>query len=267
MTKHSPIKLNGMVLPPQTIAAEAQHHPAPTPAAAFRAAARALIVRILLLEEARRLGISAEPEFEAPGKQELDEEALIRALIEDKVPMQLPDEKACRDLYDSQPERFRARDLFEVSHILFAAPPRDTEAREKALARASAAIAELAAAPDRFEAIARAQSDCESRANGGRLGQLSEGHIVPEFQEAFAALNEGEISAVPVKTKYGAHVVRLDARATGKILPYEYTREQIAAYLGEQQWRQRVAQYIGDLVANANVEGLEFGLQAGEIAA
>ena len=39
MASHPPIKLNGVVLPPHMIAAEAQHHPARTPAAAYKAAA------------------------------------------------------------------------------------------------------------------------------------------------------------------------------------------------------------------------------------
>ena len=51
MAPRPSIKLNGVVLPPHMIAAEAQHHPSQTPAAAFQAAARALIIRTLLLEE------------------------------------------------------------------------------------------------------------------------------------------------------------------------------------------------------------------------
>src|SRR3569623_1626804 len=76
------IKLNGVALPPQMIAAEAQHHPARTPAAAFQAAARALIIRTLLLEEAARQGLEATPQIIAEGKRETVEEARIRQLLE-----------------------------------------------------------------------------------------------------------------------------------------------------------------------------------------
>src|SRR5690242_12027106 len=101
MAPRTQIKLNGVVLPPHMIAAEAQHHPAKTPAAAFQAAASALIIRTLLLEEANRLNIKAEPEIMSPGKRETIDEARIRVLIEKNVPVFEPDEKQCREYYDA----------------------------------------------------------------------------------------------------------------------------------------------------------------------
>ena len=68
MAARPSIKLNGVLLPPQMIAAEAQHHPSRTPAMAYQAAARAIIIRTLLLEEAQREAITAEAELVSPGK-------------------------------------------------------------------------------------------------------------------------------------------------------------------------------------------------------
>lgn len=267
MALRPPIKLNGVVLPPHMIAAEAQHHPSRTPAGAFCSAAQALIIRTLLLEEASRRGISAAPEFVAPGKRELDDEARIRRLIEEKVPVAEPDEIRCRAFYDADPSRFRGPDLFEASQILFRADPRDGKAVAAAAARARAVIAELAEAPGLFETIARERSECDSRANGGRLGQITSGETVLEFEQALRDLAEGEISPRPVKTPFGAHVLRLDARAGGQTLPYDYARDRIAAYLAEKEWRQNVGGYIRRLVDAAQIEGLEMSPAAfGEVA-
>jgi len=257
MAPRPPIKLNGVVLPSHMIAAEAQHHPAHTPAAAYQAAARALIVRTLLLEEAKREGIVAEPELIAPGKRELDDEARIRALMEAHIPVTEPGEFECRAFYDADPSRFRSPDLFEASHILFLAHPHDTQAYAAAVAQAEAIIAETSGAPGRFEAIAREHSQCDSRANGGRLGQIARGETVPEFEKALQDLQEGQIAATPVKSRFGVHVLKLDARATGETLPFEYVREQIAAYLAEKQWRRDVAVYIDRLVSQAQIEGVD----------
>lgn len=257
MASRPQIKLNGVVLPPHMIAAEAQHHPAKSPAAAYHIAARALIVRTLLLEEAMHRSIRAEPEFAAPGKRETDDEARIRALMEATVPIAEPDETACRTFYDTDPSRFRSPDLFEASHILFAAHPHDTEAYASATARAEHVLCELRRAPSRFEAIAREQSECESRANGGRLGQISRGETVPEFQSVLEQLAEGQIAPQPVTSRFGVHILKLDARAAGKPLPYEYVRERIALFLAEKAWRKDIARYIDTLVAKAAIEGIE----------
>ena len=53
---HPPIIVGGVEIPPATIAAEVQNHPAPSAEAAWDAAARALVLRQLLLDEAARFG-------------------------------------------------------------------------------------------------------------------------------------------------------------------------------------------------------------------
>ena len=257
MAPRPPIKLNGVVLPSHMIAAEAQHHPSQSPPLAFQAAARAIIVRTLLLEEAKREGVVAAPEFVAPGKRELDDEARIRALIEGRIPIVEPDESQCRAFYDADPSRFRSPDLFEASHILFLAHPHDAKTYAEAVARAEGVIAELSHSPGRFEAIARERSECDSRANGGRLGQIVRGETVPEFEQALQRLEEGQVAATPIQSRYGAHVLKLDARAIGEILPFEYVRERIADYLAEQQWRRDAAAYIERLVRQAKIEGID----------
>lgn len=257
MAPRPPIKLNGVVLPSHMVAAEAQHHPSQTPAAAFHAAARALIIRTLLLEEAKRGAIVAKPEFVVPGKRELDDEANIRALIEARIPVVEPDEQACRALYEADPTRFRSPDLYEASHILFMAHPHDAPAYALAVARAQAVIAELDRSPSRFEAIAREQSECDSRSNGGRLGQIVRGETVPEFEAALQGIEEGKIAGAPIRSRFGAHVLKLDARVAGAVLPFEYVHEQIESYLAERQWRRDVAVFIERLIGGAQIDGID----------
>ncbi|MCP5411407.1 MAG: peptidylprolyl isomerase [Alphaproteobacteria bacterium] len=258
------IRLNGVALPLQMIAAEAQHHPARTPAVAFENAARALIVRALLLEEALRRGITAAPAEVRDGKWELPAEAQIRQLLETCVPIPQVSDAQCRDYYAAQPDRFRAPELIEASHILFAADPRDSEGVAKAEAAALFALAELQGRPDLFEAIARERSDCGSKASGGRLGQLAPGETAAEFEDALTSLTSGTISQ-PVKSRFGFHLIRLDARLPGERLPYEYVHEKIAAFLGERAWRHDVTLFIEQLIAGAWIEGVT--MQAAKAAA
>lgn len=255
------IKLNGVMLPPRMIAAEAQHHPARTPAAAFQAAARALIIRTLLLEEAGRQGLVAAPEMIAEGKRETADEAKVRQLLERCVPVQEASETACRVYYDSHAGQFRSPDLMEASHILFAA---DTGNADLVKAAAQSTLAKLLDHPGLFESIARERSDCASKGGGGRLGQLASGDTVREIEAALVCLQPGQMADAPIRTRFGFHILRLDARIAGKPLPFFYVRDKIAAFLGERQWRQDAAAFITRLVEAAEIEGLD--MQAGEAA-
>jgi peptidyl-prolyl cis-trans isomerase C len=258
------IRLNGVALPPHMIAAEAQHHPARTPAAAFQAAARALIIRTLLLEEAARQGLEAEPELVAEGKRETAEEAKIRQLLEHFIPVREVSEADCRAYYDSHAGQFRSPELVEASHILFAVDPRNADAPAKAQAAAHSALAELSRHPDLFERLARERSDCSSKSGGGRLGQLAPGDTVPEFEAALSSLQPGEIAPAPIQTRFGFHLLRLDARIAGKPLPFSYVQEKVAAFLGERQWRQDVALFIARLIETAEIDGVD--MRAGKAA-
>lgn len=251
------IKLNGVALPPQMIAAEAQHHPAKTPAAAFQAAARALIIRTLLLEEAARQGLEEHPALIAEGKRETVEEAKIRQLLERSVPIHDTSEAESFAYYEEHPAQFRSPDLMEASHILFAVDPSDKEAPARALSAAQSALAQLRDQPSLFEALAREQSDCSSKSGGGRLGQLASGDTVPEFESALSLLAPGGFTQEPVKTSFGFHIIRLDARISGKPLPFFYVRDKISAFLGERQWRQEVAGLVSRLIAKAQIEGVD----------
>ena len=52
------VAVNGVVVPRESIARETQNHPADKPIDAWQAAARALVIRELLLQEARRLELA-----------------------------------------------------------------------------------------------------------------------------------------------------------------------------------------------------------------
>ncbi len=80
------LTVNGQPIAPQRIAAEMQHFPGDQFESSWQQAARALIIRELLLQQARRLALDAIPQAEPQGGIETEEDALIRTLIEHEVP-------------------------------------------------------------------------------------------------------------------------------------------------------------------------------------
>ncbi len=251
------ITVNGTEIPESAVAAETQNHDAETMFQAREDAARALVVRELLLQEARRLDYAPRPRRLGEGKRETDEDSLVRQLLDDQLNLPEADEAACRRYYESNRARFQSPTLYEAAHIFFPAPPDAEDARREAKARAEATLEELGADPARFEALARARSACTSAQDGGRLGQVTRGQTAPEFESFLDTLEPGQLCPVPVETRYGVHVVRLDAREPGRQLPFEAVHARIAEYLGQQVWQRAVAQYIAILAGQARIEGFE----------
>jgi peptidyl-prolyl cis-trans isomerase C len=253
-----PAFVNGVEISDHAINAELQYHPAGSVEEARAAAARALVVRELLLQAAARRGIDRAdpPEQGQEGERETDDEALIRTLLAREIRTPEPDAETCRRFYDQNLKRFRSSDLFEAAHILFPADPEDAAATARAKDQAATVLAEVLAAPQRFADLARERSACPSAAQGGNLGQLSRGQTVPEFETFLCNLEPGQICPVPVKTRFGYHVLRLDRRIEGRQLPFDAVGDQIAGYLREHVWRRAVSQYLQLLVGQAEIRGV-----------
>lgn len=251
------VSVNGVTIRHDEISREAQNHPAATPIAAWTAAARALAVRELLLQEARRIGLEPEPLSDDEGRTETEDEASIRILVEREVSVPSPDEVTCRRYYEHNLRRFRSLDLYEVAHILIAAPPSDRSAYAAARAQAVTVIAALRDAPEWFAELALAHSACPSKAVGGSLGQLSTGDTTPEFDEALSAMTPGETSVEPVASRFGHHIIRLNRKIEGCQIPFEHVHDRIANYLVDRTRRTAIAQFVARIAARADVCGVD----------
>ncbi len=263
MTRPKPlmpdISVNGVEISAADIAAEAQNHNAPKnkPGWAWKAGARALVIRELLLQAAREWGLNPSPKELEPGKTETLDEAMIREILEVTLTPDPPAAGAVKKVYTDNPDLFRAPTLYEPSHILFAADPEDIGARDEAYNKAKAALATLQASPRDFAALAKELSDCPSRDSGGQLGQLVSGDTVPEFERAMDAMEVGQLSLAPVPTRYGIHILRLDAKAVGDVLPFKAVEAQIIEMVEKANWAKAANAFVGELVEKAKITGLD----------
>lgn len=255
LPKPKTVSVNGVVIPREAIAREVQNHPAEKPILAWQAAARALVVRELLLQETARLGIDAVPLSDPHGRTETADEAAMRTLVEREVTTPEPDETACRRFYEQNRQRFCSGNLYEAAHILVAVPRDDETARAEARATADTILAVVKSDRAAFADCAANHSDCTTSASdGGYLGQITRGQTVPEFEAGLERMQPGDVAIV--ETRYGFHIVRLDRRVEGQALPFEIARERIADYLAASVEHRALAQYISILAGRAEISGI-----------
>lgn len=169
-----------------------------------------------------------------------DAQTLRSLFIEQRVAVAVTDE-AVRAAYDQQVASIPSVPERRLRHILVAS---EAEARE--------IIAALSSGQP-FAELAQAHSlDAVSKANGGDLGFLPEGQIMPEIDEAASGLEPGEVTQDPVETAFGFHVVLLEEVRDRPAPAFETVAPQIRQSL-EAAAERRV---IGELRASAEVEKL-----------
>lgn len=250
--------VEGVEIAAEAIARELQQHPAADPVEAWTAAARALVVRELLLQRARSLGLTADQDDEDEAR-EAPEDALVRRLLARELRPAEPDEAECRRFFEGQRDRFRTPELFEAAHILIEPDTGDAAAWAAAETHARRLAGEIGQSRTAFVEAARAHSTCPSAQQDGSLGQVRRGELAPPVQAALEDTPVGSNRAEPVRSRFGWHLLRLERRIAGRDLPYEVVKERIRDMLAARAWAVAGGSYVAGLAATARIEGVELG--------
>jgi peptidyl-prolyl cis-trans isomerase C len=196
-----------------------------------------VIAREVFMQEADKLGLAATEDFKA--QMELARQTLlIRQLFADfqkKNPVTDADLKAEYDKFAAA----NGGKEYKARHILV-----DKEADAKSI------IATLKKG-GKFEDIAKKKSkDTGSGANGGDLDWANPSSYVPEFSAALLKLNKGQLSAEPIKTQFGYHVIRVDDVRDVKLPAFEEVKPQIS----QQMQQEKLGTFQQNLRTKAKVE-------------
>lgn len=191
----------------------------------------------LLAGEGRKAGLQNDAEVKR--RMTMIEDRLIQDAYEQKEIAKLITPAALKARYDKQVAGMPPEEEVNARHILV-----KTEDEAKAI------IAELKKNAD-FAKLAKEKStDTGSGANGGELGWFKKADMVGEFAEAAFKLKKGEVSAAPVKTQFGFHVVKLEDRRPAKPPTFEDMEDELRT----QMEREMGSQMVDQIRAKAQIE-------------
>ena len=173
----------------------------------------------LIADEARKEKLDSDPEVKKSVK--VVEEQFMRQAWVKKRGLAVSDDQV-KKRFDEWIPTFKPQEEVHAHHILL-----ETEDQAKAV------LADLRSGGN-FEDIAKAKSKDPSAAhNGGDLGFFTKTQMVPEFADAAFALKVGDVTAQPVKSQFGWHVIRLDEKRMSTAPTFADVKEEIRAQLGQ----------------------------------
>jgi len=189
-------------------------------------------------------------EYKAQIKEQLERLRLISMEVRSKIQIS---EKEMREYYAANPEKFQVDEAFHARQIFFPISPKAMEEeRKRTTASAEKVLAEVKGGAD-FAELAKKYSKDPSAAEGGDLGFLKKGELLPEFDEALVNLKPGEISGL-IRTPAGIHILKLEEMRQGKSRSFEAAKPEVEDLLYKKRSEERFSQWIDDLRKNAAVE-------------
>lgn len=140
------------------------------------------------------------------------------------------DDATVEQYYQEHLDQYSTKAQRRLSHILL--PVADRAAAEDILTRVNNG--------EDFAELAKSVSkDPGSAEQGGDLGWVEKGVMVPEFEEAaFALENVGDVSAI-VETSFGLHIIKLTDEKPAQAKPFDSVKEQVIAELRDQKAAER----------------------------
>jgi peptidyl-prolyl cis-trans isomerase C len=164
-------------------------------------------------------------------------------------------DQAVREFYDKNKAQMQAPERVHVRHILVAvnekAPAAD---KQKARQKADDLLKRLQAGED-FAKLAQENSDdAGSKLQGGDVGWVVQGKMVPTFEKASFALTKPNQLSPVVESPFGYHIIQFIERQAAGAIPYEQVKPRIAQLLQQQQAQQQLAARVRELRSKAKVE-------------
>jgi len=165
-------------------------------------------------------------------------------------------ESDANNFYSSNAQMFETPEQVKASHILVRPDTADpnidpNEAKAKALAKAQGLLKQVREGAD-FAELAKANSDCTSKAKGGNLGFFGRGRMEPPFEKAAFALKVNEVSDV-VETPDGYHIIKVTDRKEAGVTTFEQAKDDIIKMLKQQKQGVFITKYIESLKAQAKI--------------
>ena len=173
-----------------------------------------LINKKLLLLDAQKNLLEHNAAFKAE-LAKVKEEMLANFNLQKAIESVTVTDADAENYYNENKAQFVKGESVSASHILV-----DSEDKAKEI------MAKIEAGEVSFEDAARENSSCPSSENGGNLGEFTKGQMVPEFDEAVFAMGVGEIAG-PVKTQFGYHLIKLNAKNEAKVYDFEEIKDQL----------------------------------------
>ncbi len=199
-------------------------------------------------EEARRYFDESQKKFERPVQRKVRFITLTPQLFAGAVSVS---DREVERYYEQNMFRYETEDQVGASHILFKTGPDQDE--EEVRKKAEAVLAQAKAGAD-FAELARQNSEDTSAENGGDLGLFGRGQMVPEFENAAFALQEGEVSDL-VRSTYGFHIIKLNSRQTAFVRPLDSVRDEIKNTITQEKARAKMEAAVDSAAEKLGVAG------------
>jgi peptidyl-prolyl cis-trans isomerase SurA len=202
------------------------------------------------LEQMKRQGTTLDPTIPSDLQVVRDQLLLMRVADQHIRGNITVGDSELKRYYQNHRDRFALSEEYELSHILIR--PRSSDGLADALTKARRAMDDLKRG-EKFEDVAREYSDGDNALQGGRLGVVRQGELIPIIDQAIARLVPGGISDI-IESPEGVQILRMDDRKPKRFRKYEEVRRELQELVYRQKTEEMYQAWLVELKNKSYIE-------------
>ncbi|MDG2307989.1 MAG: peptidylprolyl isomerase [Candidatus Binatia bacterium] len=172
--------------------------------------------------------------------KELLKNQLIMRQIRDKVQVTSGD---VQKFYVDNKEMFAKTGSVHIRQIFFVLSPQASEQEQQQVAMVAQRVVQELQAGRPFPAVAKKYSQGPEAADGGSLGWMEKGQMIPQLEQIAFSLRKGEVGP-PVRTGAGVHILTVDDTKASEYVPLADVEAQITERLYGEAVEERFQDYV-----------------------
>lgn len=175
---------------------------------------------------------------------------LMRLEVKSKI---LVSDQEIGEYYDRHRDEYEGKEAVRIKQILLLISPNSSAAAVAKLKEDAGKIQKRALGGESFDALAAKYSQGPAAAQGGDVGFIEKGGMIPEIEKAAFSLPQGQVSHV-IQSSVGFHIIKvIDKRGAGH-KPITVVREEIKAKLEDEKLEKKYDEWITSVRKRSHID-------------
>jgi parvulin-like peptidyl-prolyl isomerase len=195
-------------------------------------------------------------------RRRVGDQMAVRKFVDTVVARRITVTEAdARTFYEANPATFEHPEEVRLRTILLNLEPNTDEKQAAAAKDRAERIRKRLIDGEDMAAVAKEVSDDPSKGQGGDIGWVRKGKLLPELEPAVWALKPGELSAV-LKSPLGYHIVKVEEHRGPGRAPFDEVKSLLTDNLRKEKLVAAIETLVKERRANAKIEALDPAVKA-----